>query len=235
MPQDNLPKSGFDLAGIGKIAEAIPDEVYTRTTESLVKSFESLVAPIVETSAGLGRYIRQKFDNMVDVEKALAIYGLEQAIAKANLEARNGYKPTQLPRYSKSFVRAIEEISRETNPQLHQWWVNLIASELVEGKCHPHLIEILPHLSSEEAKILSILRELNNVGENGGGYLLCYMDTFKHWVLGADDKNLKLWSVSCVLLVQLGLADILSINGNDNTTILYRTTWGTQLLRAVAD
>jgi hypothetical protein len=74
----NEPKpnehSGLDLLGAGKVAKAIPSEVYTRVTATVCKTFEQLVAPLTQTTDGLGRLIHQKFDNWVDTQKALGTY-----------------------------------------------------------------------------------------------------------------------------------------------------------------
>lgn len=82
-------KEGLDLLGWGKIAEAIPPAVYEQTTATVVKTFENLVAPITETTSGLGRYLRQKFDNMVEVEKAVATYTIENAMNRARRVAND--------------------------------------------------------------------------------------------------------------------------------------------------
>lgn len=52
---DNLPKKGLDLVGLGRVAEAIPKEVYERSAATLLKTFEDLTAPITESASGLGR------------------------------------------------------------------------------------------------------------------------------------------------------------------------------------
>ena len=45
MATSQNPNDGLDLIGIGKLAEAIPDEVYNRTTESLVTTSKSSSLP----------------------------------------------------------------------------------------------------------------------------------------------------------------------------------------------
>lgn len=114
-PLDNS-KDGLDLVGIGKVAKAIPEEVYNRSAESLLTTFEKLVAPITETTHGLGRYVSQKFDSMVKVEKAIATYTLEQACAKARAKAASFRFGTRAPTHPKSFVKSLEEASKETDP-----------------------------------------------------------------------------------------------------------------------
>ena len=94
--------SGLDIAGFGKIAKAIPPKVFERSASALITTFEQLVAPITESTSGLGRYLRQKFDNMVEVERA---------IARAKARAAEIGKPLAPPVHPKSFVKCIEEAS----------------------------------------------------------------------------------------------------------------------------
>ena len=38
--------------------------------KTVLTMLEQLASPVTEATVGLGRYVKQKFDNMVDVEKA---------------------------------------------------------------------------------------------------------------------------------------------------------------------
>lgn len=67
---ESTDNDGLDIAGFGKIAKAIPPKVYERSATTLLTAFQQITAPITETTSGLGRYLRQKFDNMVEAEKA---------------------------------------------------------------------------------------------------------------------------------------------------------------------
>src|SRR3569833_1528898 len=88
---------GRDLAGLGNVATAKPKEEFERTTSSLLTTFEELAAPITETTSGLGRYLRQNFDNMVDVEKAIATYTLEKALHRAKIRCERDMKQMHQP------------------------------------------------------------------------------------------------------------------------------------------
>jgi hypothetical protein len=85
--EDGSHAEGLDIAGFGKIAKYIPKEVYIRSAETLLSTFKKLVSPITETLDGFGRYLRQKFDNMVEVEKAIATYTIEKSVARAKSKA----------------------------------------------------------------------------------------------------------------------------------------------------
>ena len=61
------------------------------------------------------------------------------------------------PVSTKTFVKAIEEASKESDPLLHEMWANLLASQLVEETCHPHFVQILSHFSPAEAKLLDFV------------------------------------------------------------------------------
>lgn len=229
---------GLDLLGLGTLAKAIPKEVYERTTATLLSTFQKLTAPITETTSGLGRYLHQKFDTMVEVEKAIAIYTVEQAIQRAQSRRANEGKGLSPIAHPKGFVKTIEEASKETDPLLHEMWTNLLATQLVEGSCHPHFVEVLPHFSPAEAQILASLLPKDSVGEHNGGYLLFFPDSFKHWIRQSGG-DLNPWSLSCELLLEFRFADLLSpkkVEQADakNVTILYKTRLGEAFLTAVS-
>lgn len=226
---------GLDLAGIGKVAEAIPDEVYTRSTETVLATFEKVTAPLTEFTAGFGRYLRQKFDNMVAAEKALATYSIEKAVHRTRLRAEKAGIEIHPPRHVKSFVTAMEHAAKEADPELHELWVNLLATEISDGISHPHFVEILSHFSSAEAHLLRSLFSVDEVGETGGGYLAFSYDGFKTWMRrnGAPEEP---WDISCLLLCEFNLANVAAPKGSaKGKTILYRTKTGSAFLAAVSD
>jgi hypothetical protein len=228
---------GFDLTGIGKVAKAIPEEVYTKSTDVILTTFEKLTSPITETTSGFGRYLRQKFDNMVEVEKALATYSLEKAIRKADKKIKEFGGVLRSPLHPKSFVKSIEESSKETNPLLHEMWTNLLASQLTEPDFHPHFVEILPHFGPSEAQLLVSLLPRDSVGPNIDSYLSYSFDFFTHYVKNSEDKELNDWTYSCVLLCEFKFSDVLGLKGKyekkEGVTLLYRTKSGDAFLSAV--
>jgi len=232
---ENSDTDGLDVAGFGKIAKAIPPKVYERSATALISTFQQLVAPLTESTAGLGRYIEQKFDNMVAAEKAIATYTVEKAIHRAKARAKLTGKEITPPAHPKSFIKTIEEASKETDPLMHEMWTNLLATQLVaDSKSHPHFVEILPHFSPAEAKLLISLLPRSEIGETSGGYLFFSYDSFKHWVR-TNEGPLNPWTMSCVLLCEFHFADIISpkIDDKKGITILYRTATGVAFLDAV--
>src|ERR1700722_7932850 len=143
--------SGFDLVGLGKAAQAIPPEVYKQSAAAVCKTFESLVAPLTQTTDGVGRLIRQTFDNWVEVRKALGTYTLERALIRAKERAEKQGKLLQPPTHPKTFLRALEEGSLETDSVLHEMWVNLLASQMIDRNSHPRFVGILAQLGPAEA------------------------------------------------------------------------------------
>jgi len=233
----NTPDDGLDITGIGKLAKAIPATVYERTTATICSTFEKLVAPLTETTAGFGYYVRQKFENMVAVEKALATYSLEKAFQKA--EQNN--LPTHSPVHPKSFILAIENASKETNLFMHDLWVNLLSSQITDDTCHPHFVEVLSHLSPLEALLLTELVTIDNINSDNS-YLSYERDRFKYWIRTNNDRDYKKWTYSCSLLIELGLAAVMAITDKNitykkeipsQTTILYLTHSGETFLRIV--
>jgi hypothetical protein len=229
---EKINDSGFDLAGLGKVANAIPPEVYTRTTESIVATFEKLVAPITETTGGAGRFIRQKFDSMIEIEKALATLATEKAVRAADNRAKARRTKPRRPAHPKSFVRCMEEASKETDACLHDMWSGLMASQMDEAGPHPHFIEILSNFSPKEARLLASLRPVEEIGENEGSGLFFGEETYLHWLFSSEDNQPKEWDLSCQLLKSFGLAftAIPPKKDEDSVTILYRTRKGEKLL-----
>ena len=231
---------GLDLAGLGKLAKAIPKEVYTQSTELVVQTFNKLTAPITETTEGLSRYIKQKFDNMVDAEKAVATYTIQNAISKAEKHAEKHGTKLISPVHEKSFIKTLGEASQETEPTLHLMWENLLADQLNNINFHPHFVEILPHFSPKEAHLLMSLLSKEEIGDNEGGYMSYSDDSFEHWVRQSGDTELNKWDYSCILLHEFKFADIIApiqkqYNPEDKVTMLYRTKAGNTFLSAVSE
>lgn len=227
----------LDLAGIGKVAKAIPPEVYTQTSSTVLSTFDKLVAPITETTDGLGRYIKQKFNNMVEVEKAVATYTLENAIHKAQGKARRLNKTMITPVHSKSFVKTLEESSKETDPLLHEMWENLLAEQLVDNVFHPHFVEILSHFSPKEAQLITKLRLKGEITDHCGGYISYDHDSFTHWVANGSGANMCTWDYSCTLLDEFSFIGLLAPNKEkypEATVIIHLTEAGKAFLKSVS-
>ena len=239
MCKDKDISERLDLTGFGAVAKAIPPEVYTQSANTIIETFNKLTAPITETTSGFGRYIKQKFDNMVDAEKALATYTVQNAIAKAEAKTTKSGTLIISTVHQKSFVKSIEEASKETDPTLHEMWENLLANQLTNTNSHPHFVEILPHFSPEEANILMSLFPVDEIGEHGGGYLSYSVESFKHWIRNTDDTQLKEWNYSCALLLEFKFADVMvpkkgQYKYDDGVTILFKTNAGNTFLSAVS-
>jgi hypothetical protein len=231
--ESNKTDSSFDIIGLGKTAKAIPSEVYVETTRGLIETFNKIVAPITETTSGIGRYIRQKFDNMVDVEKAIGAYTIQKAIEKAKKQGE-----INPPFHLKSFITSFEEASKETDSVLHEMWENILASQITKSKFHPRYVGILSSLSADEANLLLKLNTIDNLGENWSKYLGSPRDGFYHYILKNHDTDLHKWSYSCNVLLELGLAEVGAPNHGiyekqDSVTILYLTNSGQRFLEVV--
>lgn len=226
---------GLDLVGFGKVAKAIPAKVYELSAVTALSTFEKLIAPITETTDGLGRYIRQKFDNMVDVEKALAVYTLDEAVQRATSKASSESLNLQPPHHTKSFVKSLEEASKETDPLLHEMWTNLLASQLVEDAAHPHFVEMLSHFSPLEARLLLSLYPFSETGGTNDTFFSSDFSWITHWIRKDGDERHP-WTFSCVLLLEFGFANIIPPPDkyqNLNTVLLHRTTSGSAFLKVV--
>jgi hypothetical protein len=226
--------SGLDIIGLGKVAKAIPQKVYTEATKGLIETFSKVISPITETTSGIGRYIKQKFDNMVDMEKAVGAYTIEKAIEKAREQGE-----LIQPKHLKSFINSFEEASKETDSVLHEMWKNILASQITDSKFHPRYVNILSSLSADEANLLLRLNTIDKLGKDFSNYLGSPRDGFHHYVLRNHDKELNKWSYSCNILLEFELAEVIAPNDGiydpkDSVTILYLTNSGRRFLEVVA-
>ncbi len=205
------------------IAKIIPKEVYVRSADALAEAFTKLIAPLVETTDGMGRYIRQKFDAMVDEEKALATYSLERAIDKAKEKNRESGELVYNGLHLKSFVICLEEVSKETDYILSEMWTNLLAGQILGYGSHPSFIKTLSNLSSSEALLLESLslREEFDIT-----YQICGHDLIEYWIRRPDDVEQIRWTFSCILLCQLSLTNVINTPRDRNKRMLVRTKAG---------
>jgi hypothetical protein len=186
MPSDD---KSIDLTGIGKLAKSIPPYVYNRTTETITTTFEKLIAPITETTSGLGRYIRQKFDNMVDIEKSLLIYSIQRVHDKLDKNKIHfGHAPTP-----KTLIKTMEEVSKETDPLLNVLWTNLLYSQLVDQRSHPYFVNILSNLSAKEALLLESLNSFDDIGEISKPTVLILPHKITSWVNKNEELRTFVW------------------------------------------
>lgn len=237
--EDQSQNEGFDLVGLGKVAKAIPPEVYIKTTKTLLKTFNQIVSPITETTSGIGRYIKQKFDNMVAAEKAVATFTIQNAVEIANRKAKKIDAEIRPSKHIKSFVSSLEEASKETDPVLHEMWEDILANQLLDSEFHPHFVKILAHFSSAEANLLLSLNSLESIGNSHSAYISYDPDSFTHFVKQIPSDIILPWTYSCDLLLEFGFANTVGPTDDfykreDFVTILYRTKAGTQFLKAVS-
>ena len=136
-----------DIVGVGKLAEAIPDESWNRVVSTACDTFKSLLAPMTSTTGGIGRLITAKFDRLVDTEKLIASQILKNASQKAS---NSTFKSDRVPKVS-IITKVIEASASETDETLQELWSNLLANELVDNPVHPEFIQILSRLSSTDA------------------------------------------------------------------------------------
>ncbi len=222
----------IDLIGIEKLAKSIPDSVYQQTTETVTTTFKKLIAPITESTSGLGRYIQQKFDNMVEVEKSLLIYSMQNAHNKA-IEKNLNISSSPTP---KTLIKIMDEVSKETDPFLNILWTNLLYSELTDQSAHPLFVHILSSISTKEALLLESLNSFHDIGEIKSNVLIA-PHKITSWVI-KNEGIVENWNFSCSLLCKFGLAKTvtpLMYTPKKGTVTLYRTDIGDKFLKAVTN
>ena len=146
----------LDIVGVGKLAEAVPDQVWTSVVDTACITFKQLISPLTAITSGTGRLIEAKFDRLVDAEKVIA----SQTISRANEKAsRSSRKRKNEPKPS-IILKVIENSSTEVDTTLRELWTNLVANELVDGSVHPEFVRILSRLSAVDAqRLIEIAQE----------------------------------------------------------------------------
>ncbi|WP_146093244.1 Abi-alpha family protein [Xanthomonas sp. CFBP 7912] len=232
-------KGGLDLIGLGAVAKAIPDEVYKASAYALIDIIQKLTAPITETTGGLGRFISQKFENMTVAERTLGEYAIARAHIKGQAKLKQMGGDFVAPQSSRSFLCSIEDASKEIQPDLQEMWSSLIASQLIEGSCHPHFIEVMRHLSSDEAALLTEMLPKHKLSRHQ--WTMASASSFDlKWARNVGE-TLNDWTVSCTLLLNFSLVDMVAppefydgVNreAEEPHVILYRTKVGDAFLEA---
>ncbi len=225
-------EKSLDLIGLGKLAKEIPDEVFTKASDTTWNAFEKLISPITETTSGLGRYIKQIFDNMVEVEQSLLSYSMENARKK--MEAK-GISECRVS-HPKTIVRIMEEVSKETDSLLNELWTNLICTELETGKAHPFYVNILSSISQDEARLLQSLNSFSDIGGYKSNVLMPSRAIRRYSSRSGGEEYC--WNLSCSLLLDLGLAEPVVPDTHENggsTVILYLTKVGQEFIKSVSN
>jgi len=135
---------------IGEVAKSIPEESWKQLVDAACSTFKDLVAPITQTTAGLGRLIAAKFDSMEDVQRVYAADILRQA--NQRVEGRltiEGVTPK-----ANVVLPILEYGSNEPDDSIRSVWANLLAREMLNGKVHPEFPRLLSRISVADALAL---------------------------------------------------------------------------------
>ena len=159
-PSDKIPRQmpedkSLDIAGVGKALEAIPEPVWMEVVSTATNTFKDLVRPITAITAGVGRWMEQKFTNMVEVEKVLLADAVDRAQKKMRASERE-VAPTQ---NLATLAAIVDGVSTSTDELLREMWVNLLARDLSSDAVHPEFIAILGRLSPSDAQLLADIAE----------------------------------------------------------------------------
>lgn len=148
----------LDVAGLGKLAQAIPDQAWASVVDTACSTFRQIIAPITALTSGVGRLIEAKFDRLIDAEKVIASQTLQLAAeksSKSKRERKGSPKPSII-------LKVIEGSSSEVDPTLRELWANLVANELIDSSVHPEFIRILQRLSASDAVRLVDIAQRSN-------------------------------------------------------------------------
>jgi len=112
----NIYDKGVDVAELRRRVGMVfqkpnpfPKSVYEKVTDTTLVTFEKLVAPITETTEGIGHWLKQKFINMADYERALAQISIREAIEEFKKRTNSSDIGSQIINHPKSFIDAVVE------------------------------------------------------------------------------------------------------------------------------
>lgn len=149
-PSLDLVALGFAMQGVARAMEAIPKEAWLESVRMATDTFKTLIRPITATTGGVGRWIDQKFDNKVEVEKILLAHGLLEAMKRIERSAGSVNPKPNLA----VLAPIIEGVSVANKAETREMWINLLARELSMGEVHPEFVNILNRLSPSDARLL---------------------------------------------------------------------------------
>lgn len=152
----------LDLVGVGRLAKAIPANAWKRLVDTACDTFEKFVAPITETTSGIGRLIRAKFSKLEESEKVIVAATAEDASRKAKASK----KRNQTINY-RIFQKVIENAGAQAEEGIRDLWSNLLAREMCEGAVHPEVVDALARLTTNDALLLLKIAK----GEKGKSFL----------------------------------------------------------------
>lgn len=118
-------------------------------------TFREAIHPITAVTSGIGRWLDQKFDNKVEVEKMLLADGLRRAVEKIEGDSRRIAASQNLATLSE----LVDGVSTVTEELVREMWVNLLSRELIAESVHPEFIAILKRLSRADANLLIKIAE----------------------------------------------------------------------------
>jgi hypothetical protein len=150
-PQHNMSEDkSIDLIGVGRLAKAIPATAWKRVVETACSTFEKVVAPITETTSGLGRLIQAKFNKLIDSEKVIVAKTAQEAaetVKNAGMSLNENFNHLIL-------CKIIDHAQSQADPGIRKLWSNLLAREMTEGAVHPEIAEVLSRLTTKDALLL---------------------------------------------------------------------------------
>jgi hypothetical protein len=140
----------LEMAIAGKLVDSIPQASWELAVNAATATVLKVLAPVTETTSGLGRIIKGTFDDLEDWRKI--------AFAKILQDSAERIPPTEIASVlhlsPRVIVASIEEASRTTEPPLQELWSNLLARVFVGQTVHPEVPRILGKLTPEDALTL---------------------------------------------------------------------------------
>lgn len=137
-----------------EIVKAIPESSWDRMVDTACRTFESCVSPITESTSGIGRLLKERFDRLVSCEKIRTAEVIRLAISKAESSG----KPTMNISNPRIMLDVMECSTDTFDDTLKELWSNLLAHEITDGDIHPEIPRALSRLTAADAQLLDKIR-----------------------------------------------------------------------------
>jgi hypothetical protein len=174
MDEDN---NNINVTAI-KIANTIPEKAWVRLVKTACDTFEKSIAPLTETTSGIGRLIKSKFDSLSEAQKVL----VSETFERGNDKVKKSEKNIPPQQNLNVIIRVIEESARQTNGNIRELWANLLAQEILSNNVHPEITNILSRIDSEDAKTLSYIAkksaDRNTLRDSQKGIVIAFGASF---------------------------------------------------------
>jgi len=146
-----------DVAGVGKVAQALPKEAWARIVDTACDTFVKCIYPLTATTEGIGRLIEHKFNMLTGEQKVIASRCFQDAASKI-ADTKDQHDEQRPPKPLVAY-EALGNTESQTDETMRELWANLLAREFIDGSVHPAIAKLLGEMTSQDALLLARIAE----------------------------------------------------------------------------